>query len=96
MIIFYYCFCSPSVWPCHFSTLAKFKELTNNKVLKPTLSTDMFVNIIELSPELFPVKTCLVCKGMLQDSSLVKAVADVKWRLVHTRMYDLKEEVSFI
>ena len=82
------------MWLSKFSSLASFKQLIENKVLKPTPSISVVVNIVDVDDaSLFPITTCESCALKLQESHVLEAMKAVKWKYVHTRMYDIEKEV---
>ena len=83
------------VWPSKYSTLEAFKELTENKILKPYPSATVEVEIIEVRTSDFPATFCKQCDELLTESKLLEAIRVVKWQMLQSSMYDLTKEVSF-
>ena len=88
-----YLYFSTLVWPSGTSSLAAFKELVKDKLLKPSPSVTVKVKIVPFSTSDFPTSNCKQCKDLLTESGLLQSIKTVRWRLLQTSMYNLTTEV---
>ena len=50
----------------------------------------------EQANEDFPIERCTACEKRVDESEILKCIGDVKWWMIDTSTYDLKEVVSCV